>query len=187
MRKIVSIMLISALVILGSACSPAQVGVAQFQPAQRAVASCIVKRESGGNPSAISATNDYGLFQINRSAHKRQFERMYGAPFERKALDRMTALVRERATSLKVGMPLVAELDPDEARVEDLAGGDAGELPRHFEGDEAAAHARVESLLAEDDDPDLETAIDDDDDPERRRRLAPCTDIVGTAGEPGDD
>jgi hypothetical protein len=54
-------------------------------------------------------------------------------------------------------------------------------------GEEAAAHARVESLLAEDDDPDLETAIDDDDDPERRRRLAPCTDIVGTAGEPGDD
>jgi hypothetical protein len=36
--------------------------------------------------------------------------------------------------------------------------------------------------LAEDDDPDLETALDDDDDPERRRRLAPCTDIVGTAG-----
>jgi hypothetical protein len=53
--------------------------------------------------------------------------------------------------------------------------------------EEAAAHARVERLLAEDDDPDLETAIDDDDDPERHRRLAPCTDIVGTAGEPGDD
>jgi len=87
MRKIVSIMLIAALVVLGSACSPAQVGVAQFQPAQRAVASCIVKRESGGNPSAISATNDYGLFQINRAAHKRQFEARYGAPFERKALD----------------------------------------------------------------------------------------------------
>ena len=87
MRKIVSIMLIAALVVLGSACSPAQVGVAQFQPAQRAVASCIVKRESGGNPSAISATNDYGLFQINRVAHKRQFEARYGAPFERKALD----------------------------------------------------------------------------------------------------
>jgi len=87
MRKIVSIMLIAALVIIGSGCTPAQIGVAQFQPAQRSVASCIVKRESGGNPSAISATKDYGLFQINRAAHKRQFERMYGAPFERKALD----------------------------------------------------------------------------------------------------
>jgi hypothetical protein len=51
--------------------------------------------------------------------------------------------------------------------------------------EEAAAHARVERLLAEDDDPDIET--DDDDDPDRHRRLAPCTDIVGTAGEPGDD
>lgn len=87
MRKIVSIMLIATLVILGSACSPAQVGVAQFQPAQRAVAACLSKRESGNNPSAISATHDYGLWQLNRAAHKRQFERMYGAPFERKALD----------------------------------------------------------------------------------------------------
>jgi hypothetical protein len=55
-------------------------------------------------------------------------------------------------------------------------------------GEEAAERARVESLLADDDDGDLETALDpDDDDPERHRRLAPCTDIVGTAGEPGDD
>jgi hypothetical protein len=53
--------------------------------------------------------------------------------------------------------------------------------------EEAAARARVQRTLAEDDDPDLETALDDDDDPERHRRLAPCTDIVGTAGEPGDD
>ena len=87
MRKIVSIMLIAVLVVIGSACSPAQVGVAQFPPAQRAVAACLAKRESGNNPSAISATHDYGLWQLNRAAHKRQFEARYGAPFERKALD----------------------------------------------------------------------------------------------------
>lgn len=87
MHKLVSIMLIAVLVVLGSACTPAQVGLAEFKPAQRAVAACISKRESSNNPSAISATHDYGLWQINRAAHKRQFERMYGAPFERKALD----------------------------------------------------------------------------------------------------
>ncbi len=51
---------------------------------------------------------------------------------------------------------------------------------------EAAALARVELTLAEDDDPDLETALDDDDDPERHRRLAPCTDIESNR-EQGDD
>ena len=30
----------------------------------------IAMRESGGNPKAISATGDYGLFQINRAAHQ---------------------------------------------------------------------------------------------------------------------
>ena len=51
---------------------------------------------------------------------------------------------------------------------------------------EAADRARVHLELANDDGPDPEPAQDDDD-PERHPRLAPCTDIAGTAGEPGDD
>ena len=70
-----------------SACTPTDVGLAAFPKHLRPVAACIIKRESGGNAGAISATHDYGLFQINRLAHKRTFERMYGGPFERKALD----------------------------------------------------------------------------------------------------
>ncbi len=70
-----------------SACTPTDVGLLPFPPSLRPTAACIIKRESGGNPGAVSATRDYGLFQINRAAHKAQFERMFGAPFERKALD----------------------------------------------------------------------------------------------------
>jgi peptidoglycan hydrolase-like protein with peptidoglycan-binding domain len=40
--------------------------------------SCIINRESGGNPNAHSRTNDYGLMQINFSAHHREVEAMYG-------------------------------------------------------------------------------------------------------------
>lgn len=32
----------------------------------------IMMRESGGRPDAISATGDYGVFQLNRSAHGSQ-------------------------------------------------------------------------------------------------------------------
>jgi hypothetical protein len=49
----------------------------QFRPAgmwavQKAY--CIVGRESTWNPRAISPTGDYGLFQINYSAHHRSFD-----------------------------------------------------------------------------------------------------------------
>jgi hypothetical protein len=53
---------------------------------------------------------------------------------------------------------------------------------------EAADVAHLHLALEGDDGGDLETGDDDDDDdPERHRRLAPCTEIAGTAGEPGDD
>lgn len=69
--------------------TPEQTGRYWFRdvPNGPAIASCIMKRESGFNPKAISATGDYGLFQINRRAHKAQFERKLGGPFEQKALD----------------------------------------------------------------------------------------------------
>ena len=78
------------IVVLISACTPQQLteyGALHFPPHARDTARCIIKRESGGNANAISPTRDYGLFQINRAAHKAQFERLFGPPFERKALD----------------------------------------------------------------------------------------------------
>ena len=54
--------------------------------------------------------------------------------------------------------------------------------------DEAAERKRVEGVLDDDDDDgNLETKFAIDDDDPARPRLQPCTDIVGTAGEPGDD
>ena len=54
---------------------------------------------------------------------------------------------------------------------------------------QAAERKRVEGVLDDDDDDDgnLETKFAIDDDDPARPRLQPCTDIVGTAGEPGDD
>jgi len=53
---------------------------------------------------------------------------------------------------------------------------------------QAAERKRVEGVLDDDDDDgNLETKFAIDDDDPARPRLQPCTDIVGTAGEPGDD
>lgn len=85
-----AVLLAGVLVALAlSSCTPKQIGASYFRdvPNGTKIAECIIQRESGGNPKAISATSDYGIFQINRSAHKRQFESMYGGPFEQKALD----------------------------------------------------------------------------------------------------
>ncbi len=84
--RFLTVLAITACFLLSS-CTPTQIGLAQFQRPQRAVAACIIKRESGGNPKAVSPTDDWGLFQLNRPSHKAQFERMYGRPFESKALD----------------------------------------------------------------------------------------------------
>lgn len=82
-----SLLLAAFAVLVLPSCTATQIGVAQFPAHARAKATCIVKRESGGNAKAVSPTDDWGLFQIHRPVHKRQFERMYGAPFERKVLD----------------------------------------------------------------------------------------------------
>lgn len=88
--RVVALAVVGVFVALAvSACTPKQIGASYFRDAPNGtkIAECIIQRESGGNPGAISATNDYGLFQINRAAHKRQFESMFGGPFEKKALD----------------------------------------------------------------------------------------------------
>lgn len=42
-------------------------------PAKADIASAVALAESSGNPNAISPTQDYGLWQINRAAHPTQF------------------------------------------------------------------------------------------------------------------
>lgn len=62
-------------------CSPTTTAVGYFPTAAQPKARCIILRESGGNPDAISATGDYGLFQINRAAHQTNFQNRYHVPF----------------------------------------------------------------------------------------------------------
>ena len=71
-----------------TACSPTAQALTFFPQdshTQRKAA-CIIQRESGGNPNAISPTRDYGLFQINRAAHKANFQARYHISFETGAL-----------------------------------------------------------------------------------------------------
>ena len=62
-------------------CSPTTDALNYFPPAARSKARCIILRESGGNPDAVSPTGDYGLFQINAAAHAANFQRRYGVSF----------------------------------------------------------------------------------------------------------
>ena len=55
----------------GGILSPSQIGALWLQaggsPGAESTAECIAHFESGGNPRAVSPTDDYGLFQINAS------------------------------------------------------------------------------------------------------------------------
>ena len=44
-------------------------------------ADCIMRKESGYNPRAVSPTGDYGLFQINQAAWYSTFQRVTGKPW----------------------------------------------------------------------------------------------------------
>ena len=68
------------------ACSPTTQAAGYFPPSARTRITCIIQRESGGNPRAISPTGDYGILQLNRLAHKAAFEARYHRRFETYAL-----------------------------------------------------------------------------------------------------
>lgn len=85
-QRFLILLAVPVLSLLTPACSPTTQAVSYFPPAAQAKARCIIQRESGGNPTAISPTQDYGLFQINRAAHKTTFERRYNRRFETYAL-----------------------------------------------------------------------------------------------------
>ena len=68
-----------ALMVALGACSPQQWIDTVFTtdaPAATSVAQC----ESGMNPAAVSATDDHGLFQINR-VHAGEFSQVTGKPW----------------------------------------------------------------------------------------------------------
>ena len=88
-RIISTLLLLCALTLTATGCyplTPTQEAVTFFPPSTRTKASCIIRRESGGNPNAVSATGDYGLFQINRAAHAANFYRLYHKQFTTYAL-----------------------------------------------------------------------------------------------------
>ena len=68
------------------ACSPTTQATGYFPTQARTKAACIIQRESGGDPKAISPTQDYGLFQLNRAAHAANFYRLYHRSFTTYAL-----------------------------------------------------------------------------------------------------
>lgn len=68
-----------AVALLGAACTPQQ-QIAQVFGAKAGEAERIALCESTMNPSAVSGTNDHGLFQIN-GVHQRTFVEVTGQPW----------------------------------------------------------------------------------------------------------
>ena len=66
-------------VLAGAACTP-QDYIATYFGFQAGNATKIAHCESNMNPSAVSPTNDHGLFQIN-AVHRADFERVTGKPW----------------------------------------------------------------------------------------------------------
>jgi hypothetical protein len=73
LRKLTVPVLVALALFVGAACTPTDVGVSQFPSHLRGWARCIVHHESRGDADAVSPTNDWGLFQINRSVWERTF------------------------------------------------------------------------------------------------------------------
>ena len=67
-------------------CSPTTQAAGYFPPSARTKITCIIQRESGGDPTAISPTQDYGILQLNRAAHATNFYNRYHLPFTTYAL-----------------------------------------------------------------------------------------------------
>lgn len=90
LRRILLVTILSLSVLLPSACedrrSPTEQAVRWFPYSQQATARCIVHRESGGNPRAVSPSHDVGIFQINR-VHASEFTRLTGKAFLPGAFD----------------------------------------------------------------------------------------------------
>ena len=66
-------------VLAGAACTPQQY-IGELFGGQAGNATKIAQCESNMNPTAVSPTNDHGLFQIN-IVHRGQFEAVTGKPW----------------------------------------------------------------------------------------------------------
>lgn len=75
-----------AVLMLG-ACTPQEAVWVHFMqngsPQLHSQAQKIVQCESQWNPGAVSPTNDHGLFQINATYHRTNFERVTGQPWSK--------------------------------------------------------------------------------------------------------
>ena len=84
-KRIFHICFYAALAALASiflpACSPTTQAAGYFPASARTRITCIIQRESGGNPLAVSPTGDHGILQVNYVAHHRNFENRYHVPF----------------------------------------------------------------------------------------------------------
>lgn len=58
---------------------------------------CIIGRESGWNPRAVSATGDHGLFQLNAYTWERYFGRRWARRYDPVANVRMGYVIYKRA------------------------------------------------------------------------------------------
>ena len=84
LRTLLLLCAVAVLSVTASGCypvTPTQEALTYFPPSARTKAACIIRRESGGNPDAVSSTGDYGLFQINAAAHAANFYRLYHVSF----------------------------------------------------------------------------------------------------------
>src|SRR3954452_25302179 len=80
MKHKATVLLAMGLLLVLVSCDARSIGLSQF-PGQPRKADCIMRKESGYNPRAVSPTGDYGLFQINRSALYGTFQPVTGQPW----------------------------------------------------------------------------------------------------------
>ena len=81
MKRIRAVLLVMCIMVAVSGCTPREQALwgfwqgtgetATMQELEKA--NCIIDAESGGNPDAVSRTNDHGMFQINAPTWRKFF------------------------------------------------------------------------------------------------------------------
>ena len=77
----IPIVALFAIALFGAACTPQQ-QIAQVFGPKAGEAERVAHCESSMNPTAVSPTNDHGLFQINSRYHRTSFEQVTGQPWD---------------------------------------------------------------------------------------------------------
>lgn len=84
MRRTLPLILAALLLLATTSCEDrrdATTKAADWWPrSEQAMARCVIRHESSGNPYAVSPSNDHGILQVN-AVHRRAFEALTGKPF----------------------------------------------------------------------------------------------------------